>query len=178
MSERSLLPGEYAVLGLLTLRPMHGYDMARCFQEELAEVAPLEQSLLYAYVKNLERRGLVEWAEERVGLRPPRKVYFLTEEGEQAAWAWLRRPVERMRDVRLELLIKLFILHGRHASLERELLAEQIATCENYRARIAEQVASRTGFARLVAGSRLSAAEATLKWLSEYARELEGQPAR
>jgi hypothetical protein len=83
-----------------------------------------------------------------------------------------------MRDVRLELLIKLFVLHETHPSIERELLAEQIAACQGYRARVAAQVASRTGFARLVAGSRLSAAEATLKWLSEYARELEGLPVR
>lgn len=173
MSERPLLAGEYAVLALLTLRPMHGYEMARFFQEELAEVLPLEQNLLYAYVKNIERRGLVQWAEERVGNRPPRKVYLLTEEGQQLAWAWLRRPVERLREVRLELLVKLFVLHETHPSIERQLLAEQIQVCERYQERAADRARETTGYAALVAGSRLSAADATLRWLREYAWQLE-----
>ena len=36
--DRPLLPGEYAVLGLLALGPRHGYDMARTFAGELAAV--------------------------------------------------------------------------------------------------------------------------------------------
>lgn len=171
MHERALLAGEYAVLGLLTLRPMHGYDMARYFHEELAEVLPLEQSLLYAYVRNVEGRRLVEWAEERVGNRPPRKVYFLTEEGERAAWAWLQRPVERMRDVRAELLVKLFVLHQTNREVERQLLSEQIEACEQYRARAATRASSSTGFAALVADSKRTAAEATVTWLRAYQEE-------
>ncbi len=33
-----LLPGEYAVLGLLALGPRHGYELARILTEELAAV--------------------------------------------------------------------------------------------------------------------------------------------
>lgn len=177
MTERPLLSGEHAALALLTLRPMHGYEIARYFQEQLATVLPLEQSLLYAYVKTLEKRGLIESFEQRVGNRPPRKVYMLTENGQQAAWAWLRRPVERMREVRVELLVKLFVLHEMHSSIERQLLAEQVDVCERYLERAQEHREGATGFAALVAGARYSAAEATLRWLREYSWQLEGHDA-
>ena len=42
MTERSLLPGELAVLGLLAVQPMHGYEMARrLVQDGLDAVVPI-----------------------------------------------------------------------------------------------------------------------------------------
>ena len=68
MAMRSLLAGEHAVLGLLSFRPMHGYEMARYFdRDDLQEVCPIDQSLLYTYLRNLGERDLVAWSEERVG---------------------------------------------------------------------------------------------------------------
>ncbi|MEX2080872.1 MAG: PadR family transcriptional regulator [Dehalococcoidia bacterium] len=178
MPNRGLLAGEHAVLALLTLRPMHGYEMARYFSSDLAEVCPLEQGLLYSYIRNIEARGLIAATEERVGNRPPRKVHALTAEGRAAASEWLRQPVPRIRQARLELLVKLYILQGTPGA-ESDLVARQLAVFELYRDRGAAMVAERSGFARLVAASRLSAAEATLAWLRDYAANLaRPQPGR
>jgi len=174
VSERALLPGEFAVLGLLALRPMHGYEMARYFdRDELTEVCPIEQSLLYTYVRNVEERGLVTFTEERVGLRPPRKTYRLTESGRLLVQMWLRQPVERMREVRLAFLLKLYFLEKLDAGAERDLLRRQIDVCEAYRERCVGRVQQLEGFGRLVAQSKLSAAESSLGWLRGYAWELE-----
>lgn len=173
---RRLLPGESALLGLLRIRPMHGYEMARYFErDDLADVCPIEQSLLYTYLRNLEVRGLIAWSEERVGLRPPRKRYELTPAGREAVDAWLSEPAERLRDVRLEFLVKVYVLHHVDSAAERSLVLRQVETCEAYRARLAERL-SRAGsdFARLVAGSKLSAAEATIRWLRDYQASLLG----
>lgn len=172
MPERELLPGEMAVLALLTLRPMHGYDMARYFREDLAEVVPIEQSLLYSYVRNVEERGCVTWAEERVGLRPPRKTYSLTPVGRALVDGWLDRPAARMREVRFEFLVKLYVLHRTSPGRERDLVARQLDVCEAYRDRLAEVATGAEGFARLVARSKLSAAESVAGWLRGYAEEL------
>lgn len=173
VSARDLLPGEFAVLGLLGLRPMHGYEMARYFdRDDLTEVCPVEQSLLYGYLRNLEDRALVRWDEVRVGARPPRKRYELTSAGAETLAAWLREPVQRMREVRLELLLKLYFLHRSDPEAERTLLVRQIDVCDRYRERLARQVAEREGFDRLVAGSKLSAAESTTRWLRAYEAEL------
>lgn len=177
MTERALLPGEYVVLGLLALRPMHGYEMM-CFLEEegLMAVCPVEQSTLYTYLRNVESRELVEWTEERVGQRPPRKLYRLTEPGRALIDDWLRQPVGRMREVRLEFLVKLYFLGESDPAGHRRLLGEQIAMCEEYLAELDRRELP-NAFARLVARSKRSAAEATLGWLKAYAYELEqGEP--
>jgi PadR family transcriptional regulator AphA len=175
MSDRPLLPGEHAVLGLLALRPMHGYEMARIFaqEDELFAVCPVEQSLLYTYLRNIEERGLVAWEERRVGNRPPRKLYELTPAGRLELSHWLRRPVGRIREIRLDFLLKLYFLHQLDPAAERALLAEQIDVCEGYESRLEAALPAETGFARLVALSKLSAATATLRWLRSYALELE-----
>lgn len=173
MNDRALLPGEYAVLGVLSLRPMHGYEMV-CFlgDEGLDAVCPVEQSTLYTYLRNVESRGLVTWTEERVGNRPPRKTYALSTEGQSLVDDWLRRPVERMREVRLEYLLKLFFLNLSDRSAMKHLLAEQVLVCETYLAQV-KAAPALSPFRRLVALSKTSAAEATLGWLKSYAHQLE-----
>ena len=174
MADRPLLPGEYAVLGLLRHHPMHGYEMARYFdRDDLSEVCPIEQIMLYTYLRNIEERELVAWTEVRVGLRPPRKLYELSETGRALVESWLDEPVQRLREVRFEFLLKLYFLHAAAHERERTLLARQIAICEAYRARLAEKEAASLGFARLVAASKRSGADSTLGWLREYAWELE-----
>jgi DNA-binding PadR family transcriptional regulator len=176
--QRELLTGEYAVLGLLALRPMHGYEMARFFdRDDLAEVCPLEQSLLYTYIRNVEERAFVAWTEQRVGLRPPRKIYHLTPPGRAHLEAWLEAPVQRMRQVRLEFLLKLYFLHHLDPAAERALLHAQIAVCEAYRERLELRVQDESGFERLVALSKATAAEATANWLIRYQTELQHEPA-
>ncbi|MGE0598619.1 MAG: PadR family transcriptional regulator [Dehalococcoidia bacterium] len=174
MSTRELMPGEYAVLGLLQRQPMHGYEMARYFdRDDLSEVCPIEQSLLYTYLRNIEERELVSWTEVRVGLRPPRKLYELTDSGREAIETWLDEPVQRLREIRLEFLLKLYFLHSMDREREQVLLARQIEICEEYHARLLRREAESLGFARLVAASKRSGAESTLNWLREYAWQLE-----
>jgi PadR family transcriptional regulator AphA len=152
---------------------MHGYEMVAFLGDEgLDAVCPVEQSTLYTYLRNVESRGLVTWAEERVGLRPPRKMYELTPEGRELVRTWLRQPVERMREVRVEFLVKLFFLDVTDRIAMRQLLEEQIAVCEEYLAQFTGRSYG-SPFRRLVAQSKSSAAEATLGWLKSYAYELE-----
>lgn len=173
MNDRDLLAGEYATLCLLSLRPMHGYEMVAFLGDEgLDAVFPVEQSTLYTYLRNVESRGLVTWAEERVGLRPPRKTYELTPEGRELVHSWLRQPVERMREVRVEFLLKLFFLDVTDRIAMRRLLEEQIGVCEGYLAQFSGRGYG-SPFLRLVAQSKRSAAEATLGWLRAYADEID-----
>lgn len=174
MTDRSLSTGELAVLGILTKRPMHGYEMARYFdRDDLTEVCPIEQSMLYTHVRKVEERGLVSWSAERVGLRPPRKTYALTDTGRSVLEVWLNTPVERMRQVRKELLLKLYFLHELDPASEIDLVQRQIEVCEAYRARLADRIQGTEGFSKLVAMSKQSAADATLQWLQSYCAELQ-----
>jgi hypothetical protein len=81
-----------------------------------------------------------------------------------------------MRDVRLELLLKLYFLGEDDPEAERELLHRQIAACEEYLGRIETPgTTTPTGLGRLVSMSRASAAEATIRWLKDYAGALSGE---
>ncbi|MCK9495533.1 MAG: PadR family transcriptional regulator [Dehalococcoidia bacterium] len=174
MDDRELLPGEYAALGLLALDPAHGYELHRRWQASpLAEVLPVEQSVLYGYLRTLDRRGLLDWEEHRVGNRPVRKIYEPNEAGWELLRAWLRAPVHRLRDVRLDLLLKLYVLDTLDPRAERALLDRQVEICE----RLAEEARAALSdvsdgvtseFTGLFQQSRVSAAEAALLWLRGY----------
>lgn len=166
----------YALLALLGRRAAHGYELQRAFLAggDLAGVVHLEQPTLYAALKELAARGLIAGTETRDGLRPPRTVYALTPAGRQLTAAWLRAPVERLRQVRLDFLLKVYFARQRGARPVRTLVDAQIATCERYLAALSEEAgaAPPDSFGALVVASRVSAARATLDWLREYRARL------
>jgi PadR family transcriptional regulator AphA len=172
----ALTPVQYAILGLLREHAAHGYELQRSFSEgsDLAGVVHLEQASLYAGLKELANQQLIEGTETREGLRPPRTVYGLTADGRRVLDAWLRTPVERLRQVRLDFLLKVYFARQRSEASVRTLVDAQIATCHRYLADL-EAHASELGpesFAYLVTESRKSAARSTLEWLREYRRRL------
>jgi DNA-binding PadR family transcriptional regulator len=110
MAERELAPGEWAVLALLSERPAHGWALASQLGPtgELGSVWSLGRPLVYRSIEILGVRGLIEPAGHEPGLRGPnRTIYRVTPAGHGAVSAWLRQPVDHVRDVRSLLLLKL-----------------------------------------------------------------------
>ncbi|GIF06683.1 hypothetical protein Asi03nite_42210 [Actinoplanes siamensis] len=69
------------ILGFLGERPAHAYDLATRLQERYAHLTAT-RSTVTTLLKSLHRDGLVEAREPgRVGNRPPRTEYELTEQG-------------------------------------------------------------------------------------------------
>ncbi len=76
------MTAELIILGMLWRRPAHPYELVRVARDwRLDEFTPLALSSLYRVLAALERRGLVRVEERRVGSRPTRRVYSLTEAG-------------------------------------------------------------------------------------------------
>src|SRR5437868_14717263 len=110
MAERSLAPGEWAVLALLSERPSHGWAVASQLgpSGELGSVWSLGRPLVYRSIDILAERGLIEPAGHEPGLRGPnRTIYRTTCAGATALVQWLEEPVEHVREVRSLLLLKL-----------------------------------------------------------------------
>jgi DNA-binding PadR family transcriptional regulator len=110
MAERSLAPGEWAVLALISERPSHGWAVATQLSPsgELGSVWSLGRPLVYRSIDILAERGLIEPAGHEPGLRGPnRTIYRTTCAGATALVQWLEEPVEHVRDVRSLLLLKL-----------------------------------------------------------------------
>src|SRR5438046_10164674 len=130
MAERSLAPGEWAVLALLSERPSHGWAVASRLGPwgELRSVGLLGRPLVYRSSDSLAERGLIEPAGHEPGLRGPnRTIYRTTCAGATALVQWLEEPVEHVRDVRSLLLLKL-IFAERTGIDPRPMLEAQHAT--------------------------------------------------
>ena len=101
MGRRKLTnPLALAVLALLYERPMHPYEMATTLRARHKEESiKLNYGSLYTVIRLLLREGyIVPQATGRIGWRPERTVYALTETGRVALHEWLsaliRTPVK------------------------------------------------------------------------------------
>ncbi len=114
----------HAVMGLLRVRPMTGYDLKTLwFDRSMRYFWPADQAQIYRTLDSLADRG---WATARVEPgrdRPNRKVFTLTAEGEAALLKWLADP-QPLPTVRDPLLVQLFcgdgLTDGELVSLLRE----------------------------------------------------------
>lgn len=169
----SLTPTAYAILGLLRDHPMHGYEIARHFHpdKELGQVVPADMSTIYTLLKDLQEHGLISGERMTAGSRPPRTVFSLTEEAERLFMDWLRRPVARMREVRLDFLLKLYFARRLGGAEATALVEAQVAACQGYLERLRERGRDLgpAGFKAIVLESKVTAAEGVLAWLRRLA---------
>lgn len=159
---------EMVLLGLLRQGPRHGYDLTREFSPDtvLGDIVHLESSLLYANIKKLERDGLVQSNVQPQGTRPPRRMLELTPQGEETLDRWLAEPVERTREIRLEFLMKLYIVRLIGRGDAAQLIRHQREVCKGFVSSLRGQLdAEEDDFRRLVLEMRLAQNTALLQWL-------------
>jgi len=108
--KKELAP-EWALLGLLTQKPMHGYEVYRYFSDPsaLGQVWYLGLSQMYKLLKELEGQGYLEVTVEQQENYPARKVYHITPSGRAVFLQWMEKPVSSTRLIRVEFLAKLFL---------------------------------------------------------------------
>lgn len=161
---------EHALLGYLSERPMHGYDIYRQIRRPggLGVVWRIKRSQLYALLTKLETLGYISAAlEQQIG-RPARRVFHLTEAGRAAFADWLTSPVDRPRDLRLDFLARLYFARRDSAELAFQLVHRQRARClewlHEYTVRL-EACPADQAFERTVWQFRVRQIEAILDWL-------------
>ena len=176
---------EYALLGLLREGPQHGYRLAAAFAPDgrLGIALRLKMSQMYAYLRKLERQGLLLAHDETDSAsHRARRVFALTAEGERVFDAWLAAPVAATREVRLAFMLKLaFTLDTPSlalALLDRQRAATMawLARQQTRAAQTAEADALPT-LARLTLRHRILLSEATLAWLDETGAQLRSSSA-
>lgn len=104
--------GEWACLGLLYPAPNHGFAIAARLKPsgDIGRVWSLSRALTYRALDQLIARGLVQPIGEEPGIAGGnRTVLAATREGRAQLRRWLTTPVEHLRDLRSELLLKLVI---------------------------------------------------------------------
>ncbi len=158
---------ELLLLGLLSGSAMHGYHVNEVIERRLPMISSIKPSTAYSVLDRLATRGFVTAAFERLGRRPERKVYSLTEAGRERFLSLLR---ENLRSADLPTHPGdqgLLFLHALPNEEVLALLAERRAATESLRPALERlrdnHAPGSTG--RLVAEHRIAHLEAELAWL-------------
>lgn len=122
-----LLVGEWACLGILCSAPRHGFAVAARLRPDtdIGRVWSMSRALTYRSLEQLVARGLVEVAGHEAGVAGgQRTILSATRRGRSVFRTWVRTPVEHIRDLRSELLLKI-LLSAENSIDVTEMLTEQ-----------------------------------------------------
>lgn len=110
MSRRN--KSKYAILGMLSLKPMSGYDIKKNIEQGIGNFWNESFSQIYPILKQLTADGLATVTVEKQDGKPYRNVYHITEQGMKLLIEWLDEPIIGHYPMRIELLLKLFFAHN------------------------------------------------------------------
>ena len=99
---------QYAMLGLLTMGAMSGYDMREFYNRSMVFFWNESYGQIYPTLKRMTAEGLVTFRHDQKEGKPARKLYSITEKGREALREWLGEP-PRDKGVRSEFFLKLFL---------------------------------------------------------------------
>jgi DNA-binding PadR family transcriptional regulator len=166
-------PQEYIILGILMKKEKHGYEIHHHFSSGLGHVWYTGISQVYALLKRLEAAEKVISTVKMQGNRPAKHIYSITPKGREAFLQWVYGPLERIRDLRLEFLAKIFFIQELNLSGIDELIGKQINIFqEQLRGMKQKDEISEDKFDHLVIQFRIGQIEAVLAWLQECEKYL------
>jgi len=166
---------EWTVLAVLREQPRHGFAIAVLTARggELGRVWQIPRPVVYRALGRLHEAGQVTPMLVESGPGPQRTLFEVTDAGRAAVDEWLRQPIEHVRDIRSQLLMKLALLDRRRLDAG-ELLARQRAVLEPIVAAVAAERDRRAGFDSVLLTWRHANASAALRFLDD----IEHGPAR
>ncbi|RST13199.1 PadR family transcriptional regulator [Streptomyces sp. WAC05374] len=164
------------LLALLARGPAHGYELKQDLEQLLgAAYPPTNVGQIYVTLGRLEKSGLIEGEEIAQESRPNKKIYRLTEAGQEALRAWFEETADEPR-VRDEFFMKL-------ALAPRTGLADQIALINRQRreylntmrnlSKLAATEDRDNRMAHLLIEGAMLHLQADLDWLERCQEELE-----
>ena len=119
---------DWIVLGLVAEGPTHGWPIVRALRADgpVGRVWTVPRPIVYRSLATLTEHGCIEeCGEETKSKGPQRTIVRATRRGRAALKRWLETPVEHVRDVRTEFLVKVAIL-DRAGQSSRTLVERQI----------------------------------------------------
>ena len=170
---------EFAVLGVLSDGPLHGYELRKRLAAVLGPFRALSYGSLYPCLRRVQAKGLIEEVDVTAAIdaaAPPlaarraRVVYAITGDGKEEFATWANQPgVEAWEDEgfaahlaffsRTEARVRLRILEGRRSRLE-----ERVQTLRESLTRSRERV---DAYTLQLQQHGLDGAEREVRWLNE-----------
>jgi DNA-binding PadR family transcriptional regulator len=162
----------YVVLGLVSLRPRAGHDLARYAALSIGNFFALTRSHVYAELDRLSNLGLLEATEVPQERLPTKRVYEITADGEDVLREWLdEAPLDSERQRNLFLVRVFFGDRMSPARLEAILdeYQAQVTARRDRLAAIVERLVDRpqAAFRRATAMFGVRREQAKLDWVDE-----------
>ncbi|HEY2160465.1 MAG TPA: PadR family transcriptional regulator [Solirubrobacteraceae bacterium] len=167
-AKRDLVPGEWAVLGLLAEGPAHGFALCKALAPggAIGEVWSVPRALVYRTLGVLEDRELVQATATESGPGPVRTILSITPAGRALLERWLDEPVEHVRDARSLLMLKLAFI-DRSGRDPRLLLERQRALMHPLAEAHRERVATLSDWPHTVELWRYECVEAVIRFTEQ-----------
>ena len=162
----------YVVLGLVSIRPMTGYDLAAYAERSIGNFFPLTRSHIYSELGRLGGLGLLEATEIAQENAPAKRVYEITPDGSDELRHWLEDAALKEERSRSLFLVRIFFGDRASPELLAALLDEFESAARARRDRlaaIADKLADRPAsvFRRSTAMFGLRREQASLDWVAE-----------
>ena len=165
---------DWAVLAVVAEGETHGWPVVLALREDgaLGQVWTVGRPIVYRSLSTLTGLGLIEERGDVAGARGPRRTMVrATRSGHSALRRWLATPVEHVRDVRTELLLKLALLDRADRSAQ-DLVERQVEQ------RAVTERPAADGFDLVLARWRREQALAVQRFLHSLIRERSGSDVR
>jgi PadR family transcriptional regulator, regulatory protein AphA len=175
----------YALLGVLSMREMSGYDIKRHFDRAVHFVWNASDSQIYRELRGMELDGLIASRLVQQETKPNKRLYRVTNAGSGELDAWLVSPPGRPYS-KEPFLLRLFFLARVSDADARKLLEARLGEVESMldvaaeRLRVYSDVSSSSQpemlwwQTRLIEGMRrMQSAEGA--WLRELIRDLDAR---
>ncbi len=101
---------ELILLGLLKQSPKHGYEIKKEIRDILFLFAGVDLKSIYYPLRILEKRGLVTKRISKIGRRPQRVVYALTQKGESRFQELVTKSLLNFKRPQFSLDLSLYFL--------------------------------------------------------------------
>ena len=165
---------KYAILGILTEKDQHGYELKAEFDARVGEFWSLNFGQIYSTLDRLEKEGLVTHDRQSQEKRPDRKIFSVTDQGRIDLSEWLSTPITKVRALRDEFFIKLVFMDKDDPAAVLRLIEQQKMLHLRHMNRLTRKklaLKSETGNGdylptELLLDAGLFHAEADIKWLS------------
>lgn len=117
----------YAVLGLLSIAPMSGYELARAAEQSIANFWPIAKSQVYSELSRLEDLGYVQGSDIRQQRLPDKRIFEPTDVGTKVLDEWLASPEYETERYRSGFLVKFFFADR----MPDEVLMKMLKDCRD-----------------------------------------------
>lgn len=163
---------ELLLLGLLRQQEMHGYELHDFIERTMQTCVDLKKSTAYYLLDKMAKSGYITESTEQSGNRPPRRVYHITETGEDHFQSLLRQNLATYEPAKFGSVVGLVFLDEIEAEEARPLL-EQRRLILAEQLQMVTDVPAHPGSLQFVIEHQKMHLEAELNWLDQIINNLQ-----